>query len=370
MQVLVAPVSGGSFPHQLAALRLLSEMGYRPPLALGSSGGQLSIYLVMAAHWEPNAINRVVRSLNSKHMVRSWFPSIMNFMPSVIAGIFTGAAYRTSDDVYTMFEAYFTPETIVETEVWNGAINRDTGAVRLFCNRPLEMALVKGNYYRKRMFKSMPLCYLGGNVREICLSSLASSAVPLVFEAQVYRESSYIDCGTKFASPLVPLQDELRALRDREGGLHIIYVNGYNVEEDYSHDRIPVDIVSNGVSVTAHVIRGFVLHDRMTAYELIQGDCGRDSHYVDVCSVRGLRAVYPLLRKSNGSLLEIYSRDKSTIDYTNFTGEDVVAIMNKSQGQLAGHLWWTGDPHLFDGIGDVVPPRGDECITFQPRCQL
>lgn len=370
MEVLVAPVSGGSFPHQLASMRLLCSMRYRPELALGSSGGNLTIYLTMAAHWDSNSINRVVRSLDSKYLVQSWFPSVVSFLPSIIAGIFTGAAYRTSKDIYKVFETYFTPESITETEIWNGAINRDTGAVCLFCNRSRETAHIKGDRYRERMFKSLPLHYLNGDMKDICLSSVASSAVPLVLEAQTYNGASYIDGGTKFASPLVPLQDELRYMSAERGGIHITYVNGYNVEEDYSHNKIPVDIVSNGMSVTAHVVRGLVLHDRMTAYELIHGSCGQTSHYADLNDVNAIRAIYPLLKFTSSSLLEIYPKYTGNIDYTNFTGDQIIEQMNRSEVQLAGHLWWIGKSEIFRNIPGVVYGTEEDHCGIQPRCQI
>jgi len=345
----VAPVSGGSFPHQLAALQLLTSCGYHPPLALGSSGGNLSIYLTMAAHWDPVGISRVAGSLSSEQLVQSWFPSLMSFVPSVAAGIFTGAAYRTSTRVHGIFENYFTPLTVVETEVWNGAVNRDTGAVSLFCNRRRENALIQGNYFHKRLFKSEELKYLNGDLKKICCSSLASSAVPLVFEAQNYEQQDYIDGGTKFASPLVPLQDELRML-GRSGGIHITYINGYNVEEDYSHSQIPVDIISSGVSVTGHVVRGFVLHDRMTACELVRNDCCDSLHYANVEFPNSIAEVMKLLPNTYSSMLEIYPRSESSLNYTSFTGNQVRKMIRESIPQLAGRLWWVGSAELFQEI--------------------
>ncbi len=368
MEILVAPISGGYFPHQLAALQLLTENNYQPELALGSSGGNLSIYLAMASHWDPVGLRRVVASLNSDQIVRSWFPSLMSFVPSVVAGVFTGAAYRTSNKVYEFFRNYFTPLTMVETEVWNGAVNRDTGAVALFCNRGMNDALIQGRYYQHRLFKSEPLKYLNGDLDCICRSVVASSAVPLVFEAQEYNHQNYIDGGTKFASPLVPLQDELRVLGSSQG-LHITYINGYNVEEDYSHSQIPVDIISSGVSVTAHVVRGFVLHDRMTACELVRSDCGNGLHYIDIHIPEAITSVRSRIHLCNSSMLEIYPRYKGSINYTSFTGEELLSVIDHSLPLLSARLWWVGRKDLFSDIQGISAEEATSDL-LHPGCPL
>lgn len=348
MKVVAASISGGYFPHQLRLLHELMLLGYKPDIALGCSGGNVALYLAQAAGWDPYGLNRVARSINSRFFVESWFPSSLDFIPSLAAGLFAGAAYRKSEHAIRLFNAYFTPADVVETEIWVGAINEKSGSIRLFCNRSYEDAIIKGKHYNLRMFKSDPLKYLNGNVEHICQASVASSSIPLIIDPQKIDGREYVDGGTKFASPLSPLQDELTHLAEKHGGIHIIYINGYNVEQDLK-DK-PVSIIDRGRNATSLITRGFVLHDRTVAYTIIRGT-GRVT-FADVQSC-ALSRVYDLISKCKSSLLELFPLVDSSIDYTNFNGDDVIHVMEQTSRHFAGHLWWTGDDNIFDNIEGV-----------------
>jgi len=353
MKVIVAPISGGCFPHQLDFLWLLMLLGYNPDLCLGCSGGNVALFLALAAGWCPHGLKRVARSLHSRFFVESWFPSSLDFVPSLAAGFFAGAAYKKSGHAIKLFNTYFTPADIIEKEIWVGAINERSGSIRLFCNRSYEDAIIKGKHYDLRMFKSEPLKYLDGNVEQICQASVASSSIPLIIDPQRIDGKEYVDGGTKFASPLSPFQEELTHLAIKHGGIHIVYINGYNVEMDLK-DK-PISIIDRGRNATSLIARGFVLHDRTVAYTIIRN--AGEVMFADVRS-QALQQVYIRLSCCKSSLLEMYPLDDSSIDYTNFNGDDVINMMEETDKQHAAHLWWVGDKHLFDDIEGVLVHHG------------
>lgn len=356
MDLLIAPVSGGRFPHQMAAVRRLLRHGYKPEIMMGCSGGNITAYLTSAAHWDILHIDRIANSITSEYFVRPWFPGIIGIMTPMIASLFLKAAYRGSTKIQDLFCSYFTPSTVTDVEIWNGAVNRKTGSICLFCNRDFEPSLIKGRFLCRRMFKMEPLRYLKGNVEDICRSSVASSSVPFVVGPQLIGDSYYIDGGTKIASPLAPLQDEIRQLSAERGGVHIVYINGFDIEKDRSqaepHERNGENIVEYTQSITDHIAMGIILHDRMTAYEIIHDRCSIAPHYADV-GVLALDEVISKVRDSSDSLLEIYPLDGSILDYTNFNGSDLLSMMERSEKLLAGRVWWNGDRDLFKGIEGV-----------------
>lgn len=352
MEIMVAPISGDTFPRQLSMLRRLTRHGYKPAIALSSSGGCVCTYLAMASHWDPNELNRVVRSISSDHFITSWFTGVLECVPSVVAGMFMGSMYKRSLQTIKVFETYFSPSDLVDIEVWTSAVNEETGAVCLFCNRSQCEAIIKGENFKMRTYKSEPLNYMDGDITRICDSTLATSSVPMLIQPQLIGDKRYIDSGTKFASPLAPLQDEIKLLGKQEGGLHIIYINGYNIEVDLEVERMK-NIIDQGRNIACHVIRGFVLHDRMVARNLICGSAPCSVlHFADVC-VNALDIVYSRRRLTSSSLLEIYPITDMIINYTNFKGEDVIKIMDEVYDKCAGRLWWIGNPYIFMDVPGV-----------------
>lgn len=359
---MVAPISGGYFPIQLAALKSLTHYKYKPNIVLASSGGTVATYCACAAHWTPVGIDRVANSLDSRLFIRSWFSESLDFMPSVIAGFFYGAVYRGSDLCINFFQTYFTEATITETEIWVGAVNDSTGSICLFCNRDKHDSIIKGKHFNQRMFKSEPLRYLSGNIEKIMKAATASGSIPIVVEPVNIDGKMYIDCGAKFASPLTPIQDEISHLAGNRG-IHITYIAGYNVEgnlDDDYHMRKKSNLIDKWESVPNHVVRGFVLHDRMTAYEIINDKNGLAPFFAEFC-IDMLGEILDRKQSAHSSLLEIYPKQSKVLNILSFTGKDIIKYMRYAARHLGIRLWWTGNPNLFDDIRlDKSPDHSDD----------
>ena len=369
--ILVAPISGGCFPHQLSGIRKLSRSGLEPFICLGASGGNVSFYLSLAGRWKPDGIERVASGLNEKFFIKSWYPYISDHIPEsavAIASYFKGSIYKSSDLGKCLFDAYFSPGEIAMTEIWIGAVNERTGGLALFGNRCREHSKIKGNYLDRRMFKIEPLNWLNADSDLICKAILASSAVPTVVDPVQIGDNKYVDCGVKFASPLCPLRDEIKAIaKSHDYNVHIIYFSGYNVESDIQVAPLN-NMLQHGKVIGSHVVRAMVMHDRDAARQIvteISSACHNSSyvchddegdvkiHFFDVES-KAINAVYERLYLTKCCLFELYPTNPDTLDYTKFTGEDVIRIMNKTDSQMAAHLWWSGDADIFEGIDGVI----------------
>jgi hypothetical protein len=367
--ILIGTISGGNFPKQLEMLKLLTEMNIKPMLSLGSSGGNVCMYLGMAGSMTPNGIEVVARSLRPEFFIKPWFPWLNNVAPqavSLLTAYFKGSVYKSSEDGIELFNNFFSPESIVSMEVWVGAVNEKTGSICLFCNKDRENSIIKGNHYNRRIVKSEPLKYLSGNVEKIWKASLASASIPMVTQVQEIDGERYEDGGAKFASPLTALQDEIKAIaRRNENRIHMIYLSGYNVEADLPLLHLD-NLKDRGMATGDHVVRGMVIHDRLVAYEIVKevssfchnGEevCRNDGikvHFVDV-QAKAIKEVYSRLHMTECCLFELYPLIEEELDYTKFSGEDVINLMNRTRNLMAGHLWWTGKADIFMGIPGVI----------------
>lgn len=357
MRLIVLPISGGKFPVQIAIVESLSDIGYKPDLTLASSGGTVASYCASYGDWKSEEIRKIAKDLSSSLFIRSWFSPHLAIFHSIVAGYFYGAAYQASDTTIDFFEKYFTPLTITQYEIWVGAINRDTGAVCLFCNRSRAEAQIKGGNFNIAMIKSEPLKYLNGNLEDIMNAAMASSSIPIMIEPRVIDGRSYIDIGAKFASPLVPLQEEILELTKSEP-LHIIYVNGFNVEADTA-EMGDHNMMNGFVGLAEHVVRSFIIQDRQTAINIIKIRSGKDLIYAEF-DVGVLDRVLIFLEKECcDSVVEIYPRKLWTIDLETFVGSDVENSIKYHKSALGLRVWWNGNSNIFESVDLQVGPSID-----------
>lgn len=365
MRLIVLPISGGRFPVQIAAVGKLSEFNYVPNLTLASSGGTVASYIACASKWNKYRIKKISKELNHTLFLRSWFSPGLDFIHSIMAGFFYGAVYRTSQTAINFFKKYFTALTITENEIWVGAVNYRTGAFCLFCNRSKFESEIKGEHFNANLCKAESLRYLAGDIKKITNSVMASSSVPIMVEPRIIDGQPYIDSGAKFASPLTPLQEEIVEC-NKNNPLHIIYVNGYDIEVDTTPGEIvdEFNIFNGSTSVTEHLLRGFMIQDRITAFNIIKNRRDTTLHYYET-TIKNLEIVISRLEnETSESLIEIYPKLCNSIDLVSFTGETVLEAINYAEENLGLRIWWHGASDIFSDFAlDVTIP--DINITKQ-----
>lgn len=349
--IVVAPISGGFFPDQLAMYRVLCKEGFKPRLIAGSSGGNISSYLCMAANWEVQRIEELVSELDQSYFVSPWYTG---YIPGVstITGYMSGSLYKSSIKSIDLFKKYFLHKSVKDTEIWVAAVNEMTSSCSLFCNMSHEEALIKGENINHTLYKCEVPKYLDGDIHRICKASIASSSVPLMVEAQEIDGQKYVDSGTKFASPLTPLQDEIRSIAIKDGSLHIFYLCGYNLNSDLEFCTLQ-NMKEHGFRTTEHAVRGLTIHDRANSLSLVQSLSPNKLHFGDVTR-DNIPIVYNRLKQSSDkckySLFELYPLNKQMLDCTKFNGTDVLKMMEKTDIEMKAHLWWSGDNSLFSDL--------------------
>lgn len=344
IDALVATVSGGRFPSQLCALRLLSEHNYRPPLVFAGSGGAIAAYCAMAGDWTLSGIERVASSLNSDIFTCEQSDNACKILPNAAAAYFVGYIKEYNREAPKKFlENYFTPKTVRDTEVWIGAVNARTERAALFCNRSMVDCILHPDEFDLTMFNCEPLHYLDGDLNHIAQAICASASVPMLVEPVSIGADRYVDCGVCFASALIPLQNVLSGASKQ--GLHIVHLPGVDVELIGARKR-DLNMLARGTTTSEVMIRSLIAHDRATAYQLISKFSSGRPNYCEF-PISDLGAILSNRMSAAASVVEIYPQKTEEIDIFDFRGEDVLACMNEALSSLAIRVWWVGDPKLF-----------------------
>lgn len=210
------PVSGGKFVNQLGLLCeifvakkkynkgiLKGSKYYAPDLVFGSSGGNVSAYLGLAADWSDDGIERLAQKISSDIFIKSWLPKEFNFIPSWALSLSNGSFYRKGKGAVELFNEWFTPKTIKNVEIWTGTYNVTNKKAQFFCNLDKNESMIDClDIYEEKMFNMLPLKYLNGCLNSCAIASAASATIPGFVETQLFEELNYADGGITDSSPL------------------------------------------------------------------------------------------------------------------------------------------------------------------------
>ena len=408
MRIYVCPVSGGAFPIQLGLLSECGLIGNRPDIVMGSSGGNVASYIGLAANWQADAIPSMALKINSSMFVQSWWPTGLRFLPSWWIGYWKGSVYASGTGSLDLFKTSFTDTSIINTEVWTGTMNRETGKGQLFCNRSEKDSQIK----RKeddllssfRMRDCMPLTYLDGNIGSIASITMASAAIPVLVPEQQVLGARYVDGGTLFSSPLTALQDRILDLAfdeqpsgagsrfsrekidpeagveaqpsgagsqfsrekiDPEAGveaqpsgatgLHIDYFSSFDMQATSSSTCR--SLYDNGAITIGEMVKSLCVQDRLVALELLRDGKGSSIHFASLEGSANNLRIIENVRKSLGptarTVLELCPVKNDSIDLLNFQATDITRLIEDARKNYQLRFWWCGS--LDDSIRNLIP---------------
>lgn len=334
--ITICPVSGGAFPVQLEALLLLANVQWKTDIYMGSSGGNIAIYLALAGNMQSCGIDRVSLELSSTLMFEKWSP-VLNFIP----GFFFGSLYKASPKFQEYLAMYFFSESITRVEIWTGVYNRTRQKSQCFCNLSRKHSVFGGIAGSNPAANTMPLKFLSGNVKKIAQVSQCSASIPALIEEQIIDGDSCCDGGLAFASPFMSFTSTIWQMYE---SCSLTYVNCMDVESaccdnDYNNT------LQNGRSAASELIKSSITADRLAAITTVAR--GEPVHFLSF-SIEDLAKVCERRQQVKRSLLEIYPRVYSELDILNFTGVDVVECRKNARLVLLLRFYWIGDPNLFD----------------------
>jgi predicted acylesterase/phospholipase RssA len=377
LEVYAASISGGGFPAQVQQILYITEQKkkafntetekiytyYTPDLCMGTSGGNVALYIAISGNWDEGGIKRVINSMSPSMFSQTWWPGPMSFIPTWVLGIFEGAVYRPGYGANGLLDAYNNPSNITSVEMWNTAYNKDKKKTGLFCNRKDGQTFVSSLTYSPYDFKTLSLNYLNGDISKISSAVVASASVPLLFKPVNIDGDDYEDGGVTYASPLTPLQEEiykcikgmthpltyetvlssppipagtpeqyssLAAKRSRSI-LHLTYFSPYNVDSTEDTDSS----LGSG-NVFSSITDASAVKDKYVGINLLERvmNPGQNINVID--SQTGLYEMSELLKTYNSThyFCFIYVRNNEWIDMNKFTPQDILNKMEEAKSQI------------------------------------
>ena len=376
LEVFALPVSGGAFPYQLQSiitcvqskqaasekLGLTKTIEWTPDINMGTSGGNVAIYIAMSGNYTIGGINRVVQMMNSRMFSRSWAPKGLNFLPTWIFAIVEGSVYKPGYGPEQLLKSFSNSESIQLTETWTTAFNKTQERTGIFCNKSLKDSYISSVTYSPFTFKTLPLRYMNGDFNLISKVTTASASVPLLFEPVIIEDEEYVDGGVSYSSPITPLQEEIfkimkgittpldyekklnpydsmnpenppdLSLTRGKDLLHITYFSPYDMNASKVKSTL-----GEGTTLTA-VTDYSSIKDRYTCINLLERMIDDptiktikiiDSRNTDLT----LEDMFFTYREKH-YFLEMYMRENTWIDLNTFTPEDIFNRMEDAKKQM------------------------------------
>ncbi len=389
-EVYAGSISGGGFPAQIQQIIYYTQekqkafsdktsnisSWYLPNVCMGTSGGNIALYIAISGNFTEGGIKRVIKSLNAEMFSQTWWPDPMAFIPTWTLGIFEGAVYRPGYGAKNLLDAFNTSSSIQTYEMWNTAFNKNQKKTCLFCNKSSSESYISPYTYSTYQFKTLPLKYLDGDINKISATVIASASVPILFKPVTIDGEDYIDGGVSYPSPLTPLQEEifkcikgidgnktatydyektlsnpaiptptleqetaLAAKRDPLTYLHITYFSPYDVDAYY--DENTKSALGSG-SVFSFITDSSAVKDRYTALNLLERVMEPNQQIKVLDSQTGLYELSNLLRdySSTHYFCELYVKENNWVDLNKFTPQDIFDKMEEAKSQINFYFFY------------------------------
>ncbi len=354
MRIAVLPVSGGGFVSQLSLLSIHPDV---PHTFLCSSGGNISAYIALAADYQPYAIERILNCMDSQMLLKSWWPTPIDFLPSWLAGYSRGSYYNHGYGVEDMFQSIFTKSSIARKEIWTGTTNCELCKCQLFCNRSRNTTQLNINNFTLNEFNTLPLKYLKGNISDIATITLASASIPSLVPPMTFNAVKYCDGGATYASPLTPMSPIFRPYKK----LHIDYINSFDVIA--ANPLLSTTMGTLIKTTTSEMIHSMILQDRSNGIELVRKEVEHLNYFEFCCSEELLKELTIFRKTLRRSFLEMYPIEYYNIDMSNYRPEDAVKILHTDRKQFRCRFWWNGS-RTFDEMVNIADCLRNECCNI------
>jgi hypothetical protein len=331
MNILVLPVSGGYFPHQLAAICNIlkyTNHEYNPDIIFSSSGGNVASYIAEIANFRINNIKRVIMDVNSDLFIQK-HSNIPTF--AAIAAFYNGTLYNCSNKLSKIMKEHTTPRNITKHEIWSGTFNRTTQKSKVFCNKKYKDTVFKNLSFDNQLFQSDDPEYMDGNIDKIAKIIMASASIPTYVKPQLIDNNEHIDGGISYASPLIMFKNNINKFNN----IHLIYINGFNLNE--FEEMSNRNIIENGRLTTIEMIKFGICKDRIVAHDIISK--GSDISYTEY-DISEFNKIYNDISKNkyHSTMIEIYPIMAKSLDILNFNGSDINNIINSTKLKI--RFWY------------------------------
>ena len=386
LRVYVLPVSGGALVAQLAFLIELCNARRKydsdpthlyPHLVLGSSGGNISAYIGLAALWSEAGIIRIASQMEKDMFIMNWWPEYLDALPSSIIGVFQKSLYRPGYGVKQLFKNNLTIDRVQYTEIWTGTYNVTRSKAQFFCNRREGTTLINNDRFEgeRILYNCEPLTFTNGNLNLIADITIASASIPVLVENKPIENCVYSDGGTAYSSPLSVFMPELLRIISGNTEINSIAHKVEIIEQDLidSHTHVIdshsiekyhlqliyfscCDLYTNSIDKnTPNGIAGeagMTINAMLNSLEVLDPSksidlikiLAHDSninhfHYTSLNTTKLSELLKELDQKMH-YVLNLYPHGQISINLLDFDGKQVIDKVREIQTGYGAHVWY------------------------------
>lgn len=370
------PVCGGSFPSLMALLQKVCDArihktgkrgkkSYSPDLCLGSSGGNLVSYIGLASNWDSELIEKISFNLSSTMFVRRWINNHLLIFPEIFFALNNRSMFNEGTGGLEFFQQILTEDSILSTEIWTGTYDSECKKSQFFCNKS------KGDSYinfisfneDQSLYLSKKLIFCDGDIRTIYNVTLASASIPLLVPPKKIFGSDYGDGGVMYASPLTVFGKEIARI---VSGIEKHYNNGtHDIPNTDENEQIILSVDNNvkknlrlfyfmrtrdftpteksGLldNLLKSILDSSALKDRNKAIELLETLSPEGISTETYLEIKNdeLSDILEEYSQYNHYVICLFPHLTPTISITDFTGENVVNIMEHVRENFGCQIW-------------------------------
>ncbi len=263
MEVLVAPISGGGIPSQVACCMHLCNIQYKPDFVFASSGGTVSAYVMEAANWYSRRVPSVLGNISGAMFLKSWNMPMMD----KLYGMCKGSMYNSGDGGVDFMDQTLDTESVGCREIWVGACDINDRKLRIMCNLVKEESKLTIDPIHVYLHNVLPPTYASRDILTLGTFVMASCAIPGYVPEVCIRENA----GIISASPVSYFKEAL-AKRAREvgGGIHFTVLTCDDMNEDpnncyyYNNDKeTATNMIESVIHIGIQMINMSIVRDRV-----------------------------------------------------------------------------------------------------------
>lgn len=308
-KLLVAPISGGGFVVQVAFVRALSKIGFRPSVILSASGGGVASFIANCCDWDPERIDKLVLDLSSNTFVLRPFSLV-----SLLAFPFRLSLYYKSPYLSRFVDRHVPKDQLSQpVEHWALTINTTKSVPQMSCN------FAEGTTsFDPSEFSSFVKTYnVKGGVHEMAEVIYASAAIPFAVQPGSIDGDQHVDGGMWMPSSLSLLSTGLSYSQLK---LQIVYLSSYNV----FMGNIGTSIATGAVSVHIHAT---CLTDVERGIDLLRIRSG-GKYTVDEQITEDNLSEWLSANEDKEFFLYCFPDEPVSVNPVSFTGREALRVVN------------------------------------------
>lgn len=328
--VICCPISGGSLCVQLAIIRDLCNANYKYNIYMGSSGGAISIFSMIAGCHTSYGINSVVKYIDLKYLMKNW--STIPLMPSWVFGYSKGTFFNYSPYCFTNIASLVNESILLDNEFWIGTTNlTDSAQQALFCTTTKSRSILNpfSSYFSTH--------YLNGNCDKFSKVLVSSACIPFVMphvDIEIEGiQNTLVDGGLRASSPLTFLASHL------PDSMHLDYIACDDVDVPmYQNNKN--NMLNRGLLTTQEIIRCNNIREHEILLETFQRNMNRVPDSEGDVSIHLLKHLKHARKSYYKTVVEFYPDMKCELNLLTLTSSKISKAMDCVSLNYKYRLWY------------------------------